>query len=516
MELQEILDAIPCGVIVVNQIDGNIIYTNDALYKLINYNKEKKIKIESLFHTKKEDPLSIEDIDNQVALKSLVKCLIKSLDSNFIPVIVTVAQSNNQNIYCILDNTLYDSIDTMLQDGYDQLGSMTIELNQAIKMVKKQKMELEQIQKKTQEEMIVAKSVQDLIMPSEYPMINGIDMFGKTIPSETLGGDYFDVISLNNNRLGLFICDVTGHGVPAALLTTMMKALVEQNVHKYDDPSDVLKSLNSSLNKLLDGKGMFVTAFYCILNLITLEIKYSSAGHDNIYKILDKSMSKLQLNNGLPLGIMDNSDYCLNTDKLHPGEYLIMTTDGLIEARNDGGELLDEDRLLSILLSHSVLDPKAMTDKVFDDINKWYKDAPPNDDKTFLALKISSDYHLNNINDRLFIRKLNEELKLGKYVTVLDQIDDMLKTHSVNKLQYLMLAAKALYHYNKKSQALVKLKEVLEIKPDYPDALYLAGVIYCSNQDYHNAKNYWGQLMEINPNYGKVDEYYKKIEGVLL
>ena len=162
-------------------------------------------------------------------------------------------------------------------------------------------------------------------------------------PMDKVGGDFFDFITFkNNNWVGIFISDVSGHGVPAAFITSMIKSTLNQAAPYVSSPASILESLNNTM--LNQAGGNFITAFYGIYKPETREFVYSNAGHNAPYLIQNNSIQLLEIKSkAVPLAVMSNKDlkdldkkFINETLVLEKGSKLVLYTDGLTEAVNIG------------------------------------------------------------------------------------------------------------------------------------------------------------------------------------
>ncbi len=187
-------------------------------------------------------------------------------------------------------------------------------------------------------ELNLAKNIQSQFIPARSPS-PCIDFFIQ--PMFMLGGDFLDFITFRDSEdIGIFISDVAGHGVPAALITAMIKSNLEENRYKVHGTSELMSMLNSNLFNLTDGN--FITCFYGIYKKSKRELKYTNAGHNSPYIITGEKVEELDTSmRSVPLAIMNNYDlersnkgYRENTVILEKGSKVLFFTDGLTEATN--------------------------------------------------------------------------------------------------------------------------------------------------------------------------------------
>ncbi|HQP49002.1 MAG TPA: SpoIIE family protein phosphatase [Spirochaetota bacterium] len=205
-------------------------------------------------------------------------------------------------------------------------------------------------------DMKIARRIQEQLIPqtSPFPFIHTLYK-----PMEEVGGDFFDFLEFRDpSKIGIFLSDVTGHGVPAAFITSMVKTMILQSGQTRNDPANLLMYLNG----LLYGKTAehFITAFYGIYNMENRSLLYSSAGHNPPYHLKSKGISLIDDAKSIPLAIADN-EFLLNTGKAYSnqtrvsekGDRFIFYTDGLVEEKGgDGIHESFEDLLLENVLPH--------------------------------------------------------------------------------------------------------------------------------------------------------------------
>lgn len=184
-------------------------------------------------------------------------------------------------------------------------------------------------------ELELAKKIQMYLVP-KYPPVEEIAFFYK--PMEQVCGDFYDFITFSDDRIGIFISDVSGHGVPAALITSMIKSAISQMKDEMKNPAKFLTKLNDFL--YYQTESHFVTAFYCVYNRKTKKLIYANAGHILPFKISENKVEKLSSRNrSIPLGILNSNDLSRNFKaytneeiNLKKNDKIFLFTDGLSEA----------------------------------------------------------------------------------------------------------------------------------------------------------------------------------------
>jgi sigma-B regulation protein RsbU (phosphoserine phosphatase) len=228
--------------------------------------------------------------------------------------------------------------------------------------------------------------IQRSLLPQVLPVIAGLDVAAYYETSQRAGGDYYDFFPLPNEQWGIFIADVSGHGIPAAVRMAITHAIAHTRPDPAVGPAQILSYLNSTLESRYIGKtGSFVTAFYAIYDPHKNLLCYASAGHPPPRLARDGSVIVLDGRAGLPLGIDESADYLQHQIPLCAGDRLLFYTDGVSETFNYAREEYGTDRLDAILLA-SQGDAQSLLNEVLADLPQHSGGAPVVDDRTLLAL----------------------------------------------------------------------------------------------------------------------------------
>jgi sigma-B regulation protein RsbU (phosphoserine phosphatase) len=267
-----------------------------------------------------------------------------------------------------------------LQEKNRQLAQAYVELKAAqAKLIEKEKLEAE---------MTIARQIQRSILPKSRLQVPDLD-FGMLIePMESVGGDFFDFIVLDDERIGLVMGDVSNHGVPAAIFMALTYSLVRVEARRSQSPGEVLRAVNRQLLDM-NASGMFVTILYGVLNRITRKFQFARAGHE-LPLILNAQRDPLPLKSGLGqcLGIfpeprLDEQCIALPADSL-----LVMYTDGVTETRSPGGEMFGEERLHAVLYAGHNPTAQAACEAVLAEVRAFSDYAPQTDDIAVIAMHV--------------------------------------------------------------------------------------------------------------------------------
>ncbi len=238
-----------------------------------------------------------------------------------------------------------------------------------------------------QNELEVASKIQQSILPSEFPDDVRYQVYGNMEPARDVGGDFFDIMLLDQGQIGLAIADVSDKGVPAALFMMSCRTLLKGVAIGLTDPGAVLGEVNDLLHQ--DNESMlFVTVLYAVYDPATGVFTYASGGHDAPLLIRsDGSISLLPLTDGIALGIIPDLQFKQNTVTLSPGDTIVLYTDGVTEAQNTDGAAFEVAGLNRIFAgSSSYLKAREGTDLVFEKVKEFMGEAAQFDDITCLTL----------------------------------------------------------------------------------------------------------------------------------
>ncbi len=209
-----------------------------------------------------------------------------------------------------------------------------------------------------QQELGRALEIQQSLLPRHIPQLPGFDIAASWQPARTLGGDYYDVIELGSNRVGICIADVVGKGTAAALLMANVQAVVRAFARDAAGPASVCSSVNSVLCGNI-GTGKFVTFFYGVLDAGARTLQYCNAGHSPPIQVCGSSHRQLRAD-GAVLGIFPDWPYQDAVIELAPGDKLILFTDGLSEAEGPDGHEFGEEGLAIVAQASPTLSASAL------------------------------------------------------------------------------------------------------------------------------------------------------------
>jgi phosphoserine phosphatase RsbU/P len=233
--------------------------------------------------------------------------------------------------------------------------------------------------KEIQSELEVARRIQLSILPSEFPVSMSFRVAARYVPMSSVAGDLYDYIIADDHQVGLLIADVSGHGVPAALIASMVKLAASSQRAVAADPSRFLSGMNSAL--LGNTQNQFVTAAYVHLNSESGELRYSAAAHPPLLLLRSGRVTQIE-KNGLMLAAFAFASYSTAVHKLEAGDRMVMYTDGILEASNAAGDFFGPDALCDLLKRTRDLSPALAADAIVSSVQQW--SGKQDDDLTVL------------------------------------------------------------------------------------------------------------------------------------
>ena len=248
--------------------------------------------------------------------------------------------------------------------------------------------QLTEANEQNRRELAMAQRIQSSLVPKVFPETRLLQFSSKYMPMEALGGDLYDVYQISDKVFSVMILDVCGHGVPAALITTMAKISFNTNTKKSKDPSEVVFNVNNELYDSINGNGDYFTAFYGVIDMEKGMLYYSNAGHNTIFLAhADGTMDQLE-NNGPVVGVVKDLEFPSVGHQLKNEDRLVLYTDGVIEARDEQAALYGEERLMDIISKNMNSEVKDFTEHVFTDLQAFCGNSPRCDDIALFAVDI--------------------------------------------------------------------------------------------------------------------------------
>ena len=242
----------------------------------------------------------------------------------------------------------------------------------------------------------LAREVQQNLLPRGAPSPIGLDIAGKSIYCDQTGGDYFDFLEVGSsevNKIGLVVGDVSGHGVPSALLMATARALMRQRSYLPGGPAQVVSDVNMHLSRDVEESGQFMTLFYLVIDPVQQSLQWVRAGHDPAV-LYDPHKDKFEelRGSGIALGVDESWNYeTQNRRGLKEGQIILIGTDGIWESRNIEGQMFGKNALLSLIRQNATSNAEDIMAAIIDSLKGFQQNVEPEDDITLVVVKIRSD-----------------------------------------------------------------------------------------------------------------------------
>jgi len=362
------------------EIDNEIIKT--ILYKLYNENK-KPIQISaSAFHDfniteKEQDILKICGVNLSVPL-ILDNCLIGAL--NF---------------------STKTSGKSYSDEDIDLLKTFAFHTTFALE---NSKLEIEEkVNKKLEEELVIAKRIQDGLLPHVNVQVPGYDISGFTLPAKTIGGDFYDIIKISDNKFLLVVADVSGKGIPSAIYMSKVQAMIQFAVTEFENPFKILSEVNKQIFHNIEKK-YFVTILAGLLNIDNDMMTICRAGHNPLIYTKDGVVNVLN-SKGIGLGLENGEIFDKYTEEkklaIENEDLFLFYSDGITEAMNSKREEFGEMRLIECVKKNKNLTSNEIRNIILEEINKFREGNIQNDDLTLLIIK-KYNYDTKVFSERIF------------------------------------------------------------------------------------------------------------------
>jgi len=273
--------------------------------------------------------------------------------------------------------------------GRDEISGLSHAFNNMASSIQSKIMLLQANEKQFFEELQVAGEVQSTI----FPKVKDTDRFELALfhkPFEIVSGDYYDYALLDDNKTCFLIADVCGHGVPAALITMLIKEIFQTSLEYSSDPKKLFEIMNDRIYDLINEYSAFFTAFYLLIDEKN-NVNYVSGGHTPALLYRYKTNEIVELNTeGFVLGMMrDMVDvYNFKTEKLESNDMIILYTDGVTEARNSKNNIYTLDMLKDVVLKNRSIHPNDVLENIMKDFSLFMEDKPLQDDATIFIIGV--------------------------------------------------------------------------------------------------------------------------------
>jgi sigma-B regulation protein RsbU (phosphoserine phosphatase) len=219
-----------------------------------------------------------------------------------------------------------------------------------------------------EDELQVARQLQFSILPTSIPEVLNLRIAVTYRPMTAVAGDFYEFIPVDGKYVGFLVADVTGHGVPAALIASMIKVATQSVIPCAHDPREVLRGLNRVLFPQL--RDQFVSAAYLWLDTENRKALYSAAGHPPLLRWREGKLERIE-SNGLLLGVIPDPDYPVSDVPIHSGDRFLLYTDGVIEPENSRGDSFGDRKLEQVVRNNQSRPPSELADQLLSEIRLW-------------------------------------------------------------------------------------------------------------------------------------------------
>ena len=272
----------------------------------------------------------------------------------------------------------------------DELGSLAAAFNRMThQLADAQEAELRQLS--LERDLSIANRIQGSLLPDSVPELTGYELGVHYVSAKEVGGDYYDFIPLEGGRIGIVVADVSGKGIPGSLVMTMTRSLVRMAAHAHPRVSDVLARVNENLSRDMT-RGMFVTLIYFDFTPETGKLSVGRAGHNPAYlfQAARGSIGQIQPSGialGMDKGPLFEESLKVGTFSLEVGDFLVLYTDGVVEAMDVAGNEYTTERFVAVLEAVREYDAQTIVETIVADLAEHTAGADPSDDVTLVILK---------------------------------------------------------------------------------------------------------------------------------
>jgi phosphoserine phosphatase RsbU/P len=236
-------------------------------------------------------------------------------------------------------------------------------------------------------ELEIAHKIQMAILPREVPSTRALGMSATYRPMTAVAGDFYDFVPVDEARVGVLVADVAGHGVPAALIASMIKVAMQAVASCAHDPGAVLMGLN----RVLSGQrsSQLISAAYLWLDTENRTARYAAAGHPPLLRWTQGQLDRIE-SNGFLLGMVAECAYPVATMAIHSGDRFLLYTDGVIEVENRRGEFFGDSKLEEVVRDNQSRSPAQLSEELLSQIDRWRSSsAPQQDDMTLVVIDVA-------------------------------------------------------------------------------------------------------------------------------
>lgn len=244
---------------------------------------------------------------------------------------------------------------------------------------------------KLKQAVTLAQEIQQHLLPQTPPKLPGLDLAGAALFCDETGGDFYDYVRFAQSltRIGIVVGDVSGHGVPAALLMASARAAMRSYLFAPGRAAKAVSTVNSLVSGDTQATGQFLTLFYLELDTASCQATWVRAGHDPAM-LYDPATGRVEelVGEGTALGLDDEAVYTASERSLAPGQVMLLATDGVWETRSPGGEMYGKERVRELLAQNAGRTAAEIIGAVLTDLGRFRDGLPQEDDVTLVVLKL--------------------------------------------------------------------------------------------------------------------------------
>jgi sigma-B regulation protein RsbU (phosphoserine phosphatase) len=288
-------------------------------------------------------------------------------------------------LIAVLNEHLTYSVGWFWQFRFEPLGFFVLICTMGYIAVR-QTIDNEQDLRALEEEMRSARRIQASILPASVPHLEGAEIAVRYLPMTAVAGDFYEFLPVSSRRIGIALADVAGHGVPAALVASMVKVAIDSQSASACDPPTLIAGLNNIMCR--QARGKLITAAYLFLDLDARRACYAAAAHPPLLlRHRGRQESTGFSENGLILGVRPGETYHPMTFDLCAGDRILLYTDGIPEASNGRDRMFSEERFAEVFSDHDKLDAGAFADRLLEEVRAW-AGSEQADDMTLMVIDI--------------------------------------------------------------------------------------------------------------------------------
>jgi len=397
-----------------------------------------------------------------------------------------------------LERELAD-IEYSIMDMSEQIRSNRMNLEQMVadrtKEVDNTLKELKEKDDQIQSQLYMAKTIQRSILPGDLSDWNELRFEVEYLAMEQIGGDFYDVFQLPDNRFGLCIADISGHGIPAALVTTMAKVSFGTACVKYSSPRRIFQEVNQNIIEQVKTQD-YLTCFFIAIDE-EYNVTYANASHQKgILLRTEEGIIELLDTDGLFIGAIEDarSTYEEKLTKLNYGDRIILYTDGIPESVNVSGEAYSNERFESVILKNRNLPLKDFKHYILEDVQMFIGHSKVEDDITLIIIELTKDAVVD------VLKRVKGLVSGSRYFEAIELLQKGLIMYP-NEKRLLYNLGKSYFRVSDYGKTVEIINKYLDIDKKNKFAYYIAGAAYYQMLDYQNAVDFFLEATSLDPNF---------------